>query len=361
MTELKNIFVAVAGSTPQIITESLYDFIVQKNMTISRIEIITTLHGKLKCEDLLLKQNGQLYNFFAEFGIMAYTIPIEIITIKNADGRELTDIRDETDNSAAANFITANVARLCNEAGTRLLASLAGGRKTMSAYMAYAMQLYGRKNDKMFHVLIEPAQLEFNNGFFYPPKDKDKPLIYKDKEGRSIRIPFADIRITNAEIPFIRLRDHLSFTGDFTNINYQDLVQLTQREINEAFAPVIRITKNKPEIEVLWREKTWPVHFKPMDFVFYKYMLNKRQIVNSKSNPHLKKLEKLYLEFKPDSVSPDFSHGGLTDIRARINRLLKARIPAEPVLRYLLIGSEQKNRIPTYTLNLPDSSLIELL
>ncbi len=45
-TEKPNIFITVSGLTPQIITESLYDFIIQKKFDIEEVHVLTTLRGK---------------------------------------------------------------------------------------------------------------------------------------------------------------------------------------------------------------------------------------------------------------------------------------------------------------------------
>ena len=52
-----NILIAVSGSTPQILTETLYNLVVQRKIPIDEIYVLTTTHGQAKMHETVLKNN----------------------------------------------------------------------------------------------------------------------------------------------------------------------------------------------------------------------------------------------------------------------------------------------------------------
>jgi hypothetical protein len=119
----------------------------------------------------------------------------------------MDDIRDSNDNLIAADLIFNIVKSLTSDKDTALHASIAGGRKTMSAYLALAMQIFGRKLDRLSHVLVHP---DYESGlFFYPPK---KDFEIRTRDGRTVRAKDAIIEL--ADIKFVRLGEHFAQDDD---------------------------------------------------------------------------------------------------------------------------------------------------
>lgn len=361
----KNILITVAGSTPQILTETLYDFIIQRSLPIVELVIITTKFGQGVFEQKLFdNQNGKFYRFCSEYNLLAYTYKITFVIIENKHGRQLIDIRSEEDNRAAANCIVKTIRKYAQDDTNRILASIAGGRKTMSAYMGYAMQLYARRQDRLFHVLMAPEALESNPFFYYPPKNRED-FSFKNKNGETITVPYNKIKISNAEIPFIRLREILPFIHGPQAVEYEDLVKLTQTEISQAFAPVLKIKGESSTVVVKWRGQTWRIKLKPVDFAFYCYLLKKRTIINSHNDAHARAITKLYLKIRPDvdkekkASLPAFGFQDLIDSRTRINREIKKNIPFDKIHQFVIIQTRQENRIPTYFIDMPDEQSVD--
>lgn len=83
----------------------------------------------------------------------------EDIKVPKSNGRELDDSRSLDDNQAIADFIIDEVRALTSDENTQLHASIAGGRKTMTFFLGYAMSLFGRTQDRLSHVLVsEPYE-----------------------------------------------------------------------------------------------------------------------------------------------------------------------------------------------------------
>ena len=68
-----------------------------------------------------------------------------------------------------AYLVTRLLQELTSDPQTRGHASLAGGRKTMSFYMEYAMSLLVREHDELSHVFISPPSLENSPDFWWKP------------------------------------------------------------------------------------------------------------------------------------------------------------------------------------------------
>ena len=81
-----------------------------------------------------------------------------------------------------------------------MLNNLAGGRKSMGFYIGYALSLFGRRQDRMSHILVEEA-FETHPEFFYPPK---KPHFLNTRPYGMADASKAQVML--AEIPFVRMR-----------------------------------------------------------------------------------------------------------------------------------------------------------
>ena len=71
------------------------------------------------------------------------------------DEQPLVDVRTNTDNLLAADYIAGIVAELTGRENSVLHASIAGGRKTMSAHLQTAMAMFMRPQDSVSHVLVD--------------------------------------------------------------------------------------------------------------------------------------------------------------------------------------------------------------
>lgn len=200
----RHILLCVSGMTPQVITETLYALTQQRGERVDEVQVITTLRGRDRVLSLLLDGvHGQFINFCLDYRVDPTTIKFDETTLsllRAPDGRTLDDIRTPEENELAGDQICEIVRELTRDRGTRVHASVAGGRKTMGIYLAAAMQLYGRAHDMLSHVLVG-QDFEANPEFFYPPPT---PRTLTTSDGRVVST--ADARVYLADVPFIRLR-----------------------------------------------------------------------------------------------------------------------------------------------------------
>src|SRR4030043_2057763 len=236
--EMKEVLIFVAGTTSQIITETIYALIHQNPPVYpDEIHVITTTHGKKLIKENLI-DSGRFKEFCKEFNIPESILDEDaIVIVKGHNGNPLDDIKEADDNKSLGDFIASFVRDRAGDDKTRLHCSLAGGRKTMSFYMGSALQLFGRPWDKLYHVLVTP-EFESHPEFYYKPK-KDRILELKGSNGKVIqRLHTKDAQILLAELPFIRLRDKIPLDGK----EFKELVREGQKEIDTAsIQPTLKV------------------------------------------------------------------------------------------------------------------------
>lgn len=235
LNRMKNILLCVVGLTPQTITETLYVLTQQRGEFVDEIFAITTLKGYEKTKQTLLDpKTGKFWQFCRDFAIDPQKINFSennIFLLKTTNGDLLSDIRFIEDNQVAANQICEIVSKLTKDLNTKLHASVAGGRKSMGILLTAAMQLFGRPQDELSHVLVN-EEFETNSQFYYTPPIAQE-LEVKDFQGNVTKlISTKDAKIDLADIPFIRLRGVISSWLNQSGVNYSEFVKKAQEDLD---------------------------------------------------------------------------------------------------------------------------------
>lgn len=265
----KLILLLVTGTTPQIITETLYALTQQRGERVDELRVITTLGGRDKLlKSLLDRESGQFFAFCRDYGVNPDTIKFDETTItllRTPDGRTLADIRSVEENEFAADQICEIVRELAKDDRTRIHASAAGGRKTMGIFLASAMQLFGRRQDALSHVLVNEPFENHPDFYYLPPRPTTLDL--RDRQGKVIgQASTADARIELADIPFVRLRGVLRNWLDELPRGYGQIVQKTQDELDvQDAAQELRLVCDKKKVTILDRQ----AQLTEMQFFFY--------------------------------------------------------------------------------------------
>lgn len=276
------ILLCVAGGTPQIITETLWA-VMQRGERVDEIRVITTLEGRKKVRQLLLdKKEGKFYQFRHDFpeaeGIKFDENSLYLLTRRGAgvpsprdsDEDRLEDLLTDEDNNRAADQICEIVRGLTQDQSQRIHASVAGGRKTMGIYLTTAMQLFGRFDDALSHVLVSP-EVENNPKFFYKPPT---PEVLFDRSGAPLKTEGGrdyttdDAEIFLADIPFIRLRAVGSKMFSEAVSSYGEMVEETQENLEFLESSFnLRFDMRRRKVIVGAREVTLP------ERLFFVYLL----------------------------------------------------------------------------------------
>lgn len=266
----REILIFVTGTTPQIVTETLYCLtqVAEPPVFPDEIQIITTLGGRERIEDELLKK-GRLLAVSKEFGLPPIPLRSESIhVISDEGGHPLEDIREVSHNESLGDFIANFIREKTEDPNVRLHCSLAGGRKTMSFYLGSALQLFGRPWDKLYHVLVTP-EFESHPEFYYKPK-KNRVLEVRDSSGKMIKkLQTKDAEISLAELPFVRLRDKIPLDGR----GFKELVREGQREIDMAsIQPTIRVDLREKAVYI----GSMGIDMVPIQMVLYVNLLRRK-------------------------------------------------------------------------------------
>ena len=217
--------IAVIGNTPQVMTETFWALRIQRHVPIDEVFVMTTAMGKKTCQQRLLDE-GRFAEMLSDYKIDSDTVKFDadhIRVFKDAEGNFLDDIRTSDDNRLARDQLFRWIENWTQDAHVALHCSLAGGRKSMGYLLGAAIQFFGRPQDRLYHVLVTPPEIEMNRDFFFPPvREAQIPT------SNGQHISTADVRIELAELPYVSVRD-ISVFGDES---YDRILQRTQEEVS---------------------------------------------------------------------------------------------------------------------------------
>lgn len=342
----RRILLMVAGHSPSIITETLYALPAGRKPT--EIRIITTASGKEKLKEQLLGEHNVIHELCKEHDIPVPLFDESHIYVIADAGIELDDTQTEDDNKIAADFITAKVRELTQDSDCSIHVSIAGGRKTMTYYLGYAMSVFGRIQDRMSHVLVEDRYAV--PGFYYPTKKSH--LITNSRNNDSFDTK--DVKVMLGELPFIRLRDGL--TDDLLNkqdLSYSDIITTAQQQLAPISVHVV--VGKEPKLYCGGEEIKLP----PAQLALYVWMLHRHQagkpaitFTDKKTKAELaEEFKAVYADLSNKSghyfnaeesvksIDTDYFGAPRTNINKKLNTILgKPRAKA-----YLLLSSGRKN------------------
>lgn len=250
-SESEIVLFAVMGMTPSVLTETIWALAHAKPAVIPhRIVVLTTTYGagRIKSElfgkpsvwnDLRAALAGQGFAIGNRLRFGTTADDIRVITrsyARSARSRELGDIRSADDNNAVADFILEKLRSFTENPQTRIIASIAGGRKTMSALLYACMSLVGRESDRLTHVLVNaPYDDPCLAPRFYFPLQAAQRL--RAPAGKIVSARKA--RIDIADIPFVPLRNRFLDLADMPG-HFSNLVERYSRDLKrEPDGPVI--------------------------------------------------------------------------------------------------------------------------
>ena len=264
------VLLAVTGMSPAILTETVWALAQETPPVIpQRVIVLTTLRGRAEIERELftaspefggacvwdalratLQRKGHDLDGRLRFGTTADDV--RVFTAQNSTtGRstELEDIRTPAENAAVADFVLEEVRRIVENPDTRLVASIAGGRKTMGALLYACLTLIGRETDRLTHVLVnEPFEdPRLRPKFFFT----GQPAVTLTRPDGS-KAKTSSARIDLADVPFVPLRN--LFHRELRRMpgRFSALVERCRERVEQVAAEDLHLMvhRSKPEIEV---------------------------------------------------------------------------------------------------------------
>ncbi|MEH6626607.1 MAG: CRISPR-associated ring nuclease Csm6 [Motiliproteus sp.] len=191
-TYSRRVLLSVVGTSPQVVSETLYGLMSDDTPFIpTEIILVTTSSGAAAAKKMLLDTTPPVLEQMTE-DYHWPPIPFSASSIKiiqDPQGQPLDDIRSQDDSQYLADCITELIRDITADDNSALHVSIAGGRKTMSFFAGYILTLFGRTQDSLSHVLVDEALI--GTDFFYPR-------------------PNSNIEVSLANIPFLPLRSGMN-------------------------------------------------------------------------------------------------------------------------------------------------------
>ena len=260
------ILLAVTGMSPAILTETIWALAHEAEPVLpARVIVLTTVEGRRQVTEQLLGRSprfGGLSPWEALRAALAAegfdltdrlrfgSTPDDIRVFTATDGgnlsRELPDIRTPSDNEAAADFLLEQVRGIVENPDTRLVASLAGGRKTMGALLYACLTLAGRETDRLTHVLVNEP-FEALREFWFP----GQPGGAIAARAGTAHAP-GEARVDLADVPFVPLRNLFQRELGRKAGTFSRLVESCRQNIRQRAAEALRLTveTTRTEIEI---------------------------------------------------------------------------------------------------------------
>lgn len=233
MTNKDITLIATIGSSPAVLTEAIYALYHKGLWPVKEIVIVTTSHGASHIKNGLYGENKVWVKLCDELKIDHYSIRIPLIDeirgVVGKDGKELEDIRNSEDDRTTAEYIQKVVKQYTSDKGKRVFGLLSGGRKTMGSHLMSAMQIFGRRDDKLIHLLVSEP-FERIKDFYFPSNETYSISVRTGNGFHSQQFNGKDAKIDLIDIPFIRLRPFLETQIDYS-ADYNELLAIADEKL----------------------------------------------------------------------------------------------------------------------------------
>jgi CRISPR-associated protein (TIGR02584 family) len=206
------VLIGVVGMSPAVLTETVWALAQEHPpLIVDEVVAITTSAGRDQIQNELFDSSvwSELQRALGAPDKLRFGASASIQVIGDGQ-RDFDDIVTPEENAAAADFLLQQLRRYSEDANTRIIASIAGGRKTMSALMLACMSLLGREQDRVCHVLANDNYLFANKGFCFPRSAAEA----------------ASAQIRLSDIPFIRVRGWYQQESGKAPASYSHMVSL---------------------------------------------------------------------------------------------------------------------------------------
>ena len=251
MSNKKVVLISVVGTSPAVLTETVWALAHQKKPIVpDEVVVFTTARGKDDLKRAILSGSPSIWEQL-KVSLKREKLKIDgklvfsghlVKEMLDANGQPMDDLRTGEDNLSAADFILGELRRYTEASDTVVLASIAGGRKTMSALLFSCMSLLGREDDKVYHVLIPPEyECGMDPPFFFPRKGVAHQLLSGGRPTGK-KVSGAKIGIELFEVPFVRMRGWYQEKFKTIPPSYRTLVSRIQLMAPPAVA--------RPEVEI---------------------------------------------------------------------------------------------------------------
>lgn len=287
----RTILLAVTGMSPAILTETVWALAKEKQPVIpDEVVVLTTTRGADDLRRLLLAPRSDWGGRHVWEALRAAVLGrhaasdlrlqlaepriIELPDTRTGVRRPADDLRTADDNEAAADFLLEEVRRHTENPDTRLVASIAGGRKTMGALLYGALTLLGRETDRLTHVLVNEP-FDACRDFFFPAQPLKSVLAGHGAQAKGIDAKAAHIEL--ADIPFVPLRNRFADLGQKPG-SFRHLVQRYSTDLKADADRPVRVSFDV--VGKVLRLDGTPIPMRPRAQILLRFLVEKGKLVN---------------------------------------------------------------------------------
>ncbi len=209
----QTILIAVTGLSPAVLTETVWALAKHPDQPVipDKIIVLTTLTGQARIVEQLFGPNqlwltlrrqllGKGHESDPRLDFSDTPDRIRVFTRKCGSKRiqlDRMDTKEETE--AVGDCLVEEIWSWVGRPDTRVLASISGGFKTMSALLYAAMTVLGSPQDRILHVLVGEPYDGGTNPLFYWPKQPQQEL----ESTRPSALGPAGVKLSAARAPLI--------------------------------------------------------------------------------------------------------------------------------------------------------------
>ena len=251
MEREKIALITVLGTSPAVLTETVWGLYTEKpELVPDEVKVYTTVKGwETFNRRVLSQQDGP-----SVWEDLQAKVGKEIVLRKHIfednKGGDLKDIVTCEDQELVADQLLKGIREYKNpkQEHYRLVGSVAGGRKSMSALMYAAMSLGADADDIVTHVLVDDAVLPFQDFYFSGQEKQHLETI--SRGGEALTLTAAEVKIDLAELPFVPLAT-LVKNSDFDSAgSFSQLVQRARQTVAKIRPRETKIRISKSECKV---------------------------------------------------------------------------------------------------------------
>jgi CRISPR-associated protein (TIGR02584 family) len=221
--ERETVLVTTIGTSPSVLTSTIWALAHRERLLPHRIKILTTRLGRDKLveqvftpspnfggrtvwESLCEHLGAEGFDLTGRLRFAPSSADLRVFTASSPKDRmphELDDITTQSENEQVADTMLETLRSVMAD-DVQIIASIAGGRKTVSALFYACVSLIGRSDDRIIHVVVsEPFDRpDLQPPFFYPTQSV---LRLTGRNGRIVRAK--DAKLNVIEVPFVPLRN----------------------------------------------------------------------------------------------------------------------------------------------------------
>lgn len=251
----KNVLITVLGMSPAVVTETIWALFREGAEQVpDEVCIVTSEKGRMGFKKGVL-DTGIWDEMKAAVGKERMRLEWGMLTDPST-GEALDDIVNSEHQEIVADRLLETIRRYKNPQGDpyRIVASIAGGRKSMSALMYAAMSLAAEETDRITHVLVDDEVTRIRD-FFYPGQKKQE-LSYMDRTDQQEKsLTAANVRCELADLPFVPLSFLVGSNKDLAVGAFKTLVEKANARCRDFSPKKIKIRLSRTSCEATINDK----------------------------------------------------------------------------------------------------------